>query len=388
MLTWEYPPRIVGGIARHCYGISRALANKGIELHVITLEFPGAPYREVINKLCVHRVKVEIGNPNFMVWVLLFNHFMEKYSGMLARDIGKPNIVHVHDWLTTLAGITLKHTLNVPLILTMHSTEIGRSFGLYDTDSFTKDSIEWWGCFEAKYVIVISESLRREVINHFKVPEWKVIKIPNGIDVSRFQVSIDRRVVRSKWGISESDKLIIAVGRLTTQKGFHILIKAFPLILRKYPNARLMIVGDGWMRGELERLAYELGVRDKIIFTGFVSDQELVALLKSADVMVIPSLYEPFGITTLEAMAAKVPVVVSQVGGLAEIIEHEKDGVWVYPGNPESIAWGVDRVLSDPEFAKYIVHNAFEKVKKFYDWSIIAEKVLNVYRKAIGDQHE
>ncbi|HDD64209.1 MAG TPA: glycosyltransferase family 1 protein [Thermoprotei archaeon] len=385
MLTWEYPPRIVGGISRHCMGLSRALARAGVDVHVITLEFPGAKGYEEVDGVKVYRVRVEIGNPNFLTWVFIFNHFMEKQVGMLLQSGCSFDIIHVHDWLTTPAGIALKHIMDRRLVLTMHSTEIGRSTTLDNPDAYTKDSIEWWGTYEASAVIAVSSSLRWEIINHFKVPEWKVYALPNGIDLDRFKVNVDRNSVRMRWGIPLDAPLIVALGRLTSQKGFQHLIPAFAKILHKYPNARLIIIGDGWMRGELESIAWSLGVRDKVIFTGFIGDREVVEILKSGDVMVIPSVYEPFGITALEGMAAGIPVVVSSVGGLREIVEHEKDGVWVYPANPDSIAWGIDRVLSDPGFANYIRRNAFNKVASKYSWDSIARETIKIYRRVLGE---
>ena len=153
-----------------------------------------------------------------------------------------------------------------------------------------------------------------------------------------------------------------------------------PKILESFPNTKLIVIGDGYYRNELERIAWETGVRDKVIFTGFVSDEDIVNILKSGDVMVVPSLYEPFGITALEGMASGVPVIVSSVGGLREIVKHEYDGIWVYPGNSDSIAWGVKRIFSDESFTKYIVSNAFKKVKNIYDWNIIAIKTKEVYK--------
>jgi len=384
MLTWEYPPRIVGGLARHCWGLSRALARRGVEIHVVTLEFPETPLEEEVDGVKVHRVKVEIGNPNFLVWVLLFNHFMEKRSGSLFREVGEFDIIHVHDWLTVLAGISLKHTLNRSLVLTLHSTEMGRSGTLSSPDSSTKDSIEWWGTYEAKYIITVSDSLKSEVVDHFKVPEWKVVVIPNGIDVHVFERNVDRSRVRARFGIGPNDRLILAVGRLVPQKGFQFLIQAIPKIVARHPNVKLVMVGDGWMRGQLEDLIRRLGVGDRVITTGFISDSELIDLYLSADVLVVPSLYEPFGMVALEGMAAGLPVVVSNVGGLRQIVEHDRTGIWVYPGDVNSIAWGVDYVLSNPDQARVLAQNAKRRAKEVFSWDAVAKKTIEVYERAMG----
>ncbi|UCE57722.1 MAG: glycosyltransferase family 4 protein, partial [Candidatus Bathyarchaeota archaeon] len=161
-------------------------------------------------------------------------------------------------------------------------------------------------------------------------------------------------------------------------------IGAIPIIAQRYPEAKFIIVGEGWSRDYLESAARSSGHGWKIRFTGFISDADVIALMTSADVLVVPSVYEPFGIVALEGMAAGVPVVASQVGGLAEVIEHDRTGIFVYPRKPESIAWGVDRVLSDPDNAKRLSKNAREKLHKTYSWEAIAMKTAGVYERAVG----
>ncbi|MEM2876385.1 MAG: glycosyltransferase family 4 protein, partial [Candidatus Bathyarchaeia archaeon] len=366
MLSWEFPPRIVGGIARHCFGLSRALARMGHEVRLITLEFPGALDFEEVDGVAVHRVRIELGHPDFLTWVLIFNHFMEKHAARVnARN--RCDVIHAHDWLVSPASICLKHHLGKSLVLTMHSTEVGRSQVLRGPDSYTIDGFEWWSTFEASRVIVTSEAMRREVIEHFKLPEEKVFRIPNGVEVEKFEVDFDRRSFKLKYAASD-ERIILFVGRLTPQKGVEHLIRAFPLILQRHPESKLVIVGDGWLSDDLRRLANSTGRPSKIYFTGFLPEDELVRLLLCADVLVIPSVYEPFGIVALEGMAAGVPVVASNVNGLSEVIQHGRNGILTYPANPESIAWGVDQVLSNPGYAKYLVENAKSEVSKRYSW--------------------
>ncbi|MCX8191321.1 MAG: glycosyltransferase family 4 protein [Nitrososphaerales archaeon] len=264
---------------------------------------------------------------------------------------------------------------------TFHSTEVGRSAGLHSPESHMVHGLEWWGSFEASYVITVSEYMKNEVVRLYNLPLDKVHVISNGIDIKTFDVVVNRDAVRARLGISPDERIILAVGRLTWQKGFDDLIKAFSKVLTIHPNSRLVIVGDGYMRGELEKLAWDLGVGKKVIFTGFINDQELIEIFKSSDVLVVSSRYEPFGIVALEGMVNGLPVVVTNVGGLAEIVEHESDGVWVYPNNPDSIAWGIDRVLSYQKFAHKLILNGKDKVKK-YDWSLIAQRIIHVYESS------
>ena len=380
MLTWEYPPRIVGGIARHCLGLSKALAKRGYEVHVVTLEFPGAPLFEEREGVKVHRVKIELGHPNFITWTFIFNHFMEKTVAILNQN-AEFDVIHIHDWLTAPVGIASKYYLNKPLISTVHSTEVGRAQGLHSPDSYLIDGVEWWMTYEAERVILCSSSMKWEIESHFHLPPEKVIVIPNAVDASKYEKKISREDVKRRYGIEPHEKVVLFIGRLVPQKGVEYLVKAIPLILQQHGNVKFVVVGDGWSKNHLEDLARSTGFEDKTRFLGFISDSELTELTMSADVLVVPSVYEPFGIVALEGMAAGVPVVAANVGGLSEIIEHDHTGVLVYPKNPESIAWGVNRVLSDPAYSRWLVQNAKRKVQEVYSWEAVAQRTVEVYEE-------
>jgi len=382
ILTWEFPPRIVGGIARHCNGLARALAHNGHDVHVVTLDFPGAPIYEEINGIKVYRASTELGHPNFLTWAFLFNHFLEKKLAGVSRKVDF-DVVHVHDWLTGFAGISFKHQMQKPLVSTIHGTEIGRAQGLHNPDSLTIDGIEWWTTYEANKIIVTSASMKAEIQGHFRLPQEKIEIVPNGIDTKRYNASVDQSAVKGRYGVNPDEKLVLCVGRLVPQKGIEYLIRAVPPIARRYPNSKFIVVGEGWLRGHLEYIARSTGYQWKITFTGWIPDRELIALLNSADALVVPSIYEPFGIVVLEGMAAGVPVVASDVGGLAEIVEHEHTGILAYSRSPESIAWAVDRVLSDPDHSKEMAQNAQEMVQKTYSWEAIAMKTAKAYKEVV-----
>jgi len=388
ILCWEYPPRIIGGLARHVEGLSRGLASLGHEVHVITLDFPGAPYEEHEGSLYVHRVPVSVPAPTFHSWVLLFNHFFEKRVGQLAHEFGTPDVLHIHDWLTVLAGVSAKQLLRSPLVMTFHSTEASRSSNSPSAESAMVQGLEWWGSFEATRVIAVSGWMRTEVVSIFRLPSEKVLEIPNAVDPQRFEGITDIQATRSRWGAKNEDRLITAVGRLTAQKGFDDLIRAYPMIKRSVPDSRLLLVGDGYMRSDLEHLAEQLNVRNSTTFSGFISDGELVAALRSSDVVVVPSRFEPFGIIALEAMAAGAPLVVSRVGGLAEIVEDSVDGIEVEPNDPSAIAAATVRVLSDRELRVRLAANGGEKAKT-YSWEHVAKRTVEVYQDAVkGTKYE
>ena len=381
-LTWEYPPRVVGGIARHCEGLAKALVKLNHKVHLFTLDFPGTPNYEEMDGVKIYRASTELGHPNFLTWVLMFNHFLSK---RMADVTGKVDfdLMHVHDWLAAFSGISFKHYLKKPMVLTVHSTEIGRAQGLHSPDSFAINGIEWWATYESNRVIVCSHSMKDEICNHFNIPAEKVDVIPNAIDATKYHSSSDRGSVRQRFGVGWGEKLVLCVGRLVPQKGIEYFIRAIPKIAQRFPEAKYIIVGEGWSRDILEAEARASGYAHKIKFTGFASDQDVINLMSSADVLVVPSIYEPFGIVALEGMATGVPVVASQVDGLAEIIDHERTGIFVFPRSPESIAWGIGRVLSDYDHAKWMVENAKEKLHKAYSWEAVAMKTVEVYKKVV-----
>jgi len=335
---------------------------------------------ENVDGINVHRVSIELGHPNFLTWTFIFNHFIEKKIAELSRKIDF-DIVHAHDWLTASAGIASKYFLDKPLVSTVHSTEIGRAQGLNSPDSYMIDGLEWWMTYEASKVIICSSSMRGELEHRFRLPPEKIAVIPNAIDTSAYRRNSSGDDVRRRYGIGSYEKLVLFVGRLVPQKGVEYLIRAAPHILERHGEARFIIAGDGWSKSHLENLAVSSGCGDRMRFLGFTSNSELVELTMSADALVVPSIYEPFGIVALEGMAAGVPVVAANVGGLADIVEHDRTGVLVYPKNPESVAWGVNKVLSDQGYSEWLVRNAKKKVNDVYSWQSVAKRTSEVYEE-------
>jgi len=177
---------------------------------------------------------------------------------------------------------------------------------------------------------------------------------------------------------------VLFVGRLVYEKGAHVLINGIPKVLEKV-NAKFIIVGSGYMKEQLSNIVRSMGLEHKVMFTGFVEDETLLKLQKCADVSVVPSLFEPFGIVALEAMAAKSPVVVSDTGGLSEIVDHDLTGVKVYPNSPESLAWGITKLLLDENYRNRIIENAYKKVQEKYDWDKIALHTKRIYEGVLGE---
>lgn len=387
MLTWEFPPRIIGGISPHVYYLSRNLAKNGVKVYVVTCDFPGAPQHEVIDGVEVFRIdSYKNPSPDFATWVYLMNVNMQKEAAALVNSLGgKVDIFHAHDWLVANAGIGLKHVFRKPLLTTIHSTEIGRRNGIHFDYERMIHETEAWLTYEAWRVICCSDYMVSHVKWAFGLPTDKLVMIPNGVEAEAYArvEHEDLSSFRSKFALPE-EKIVLFVGRLVYEKGVHVLINAVPKVLEKV-NAKFIIVGNGYMKEQLSNIVKNMGVAHKVNFTGFVDDETLRKLQKCADVSVVPSLFEPFGIVALEAMAAKSPVVVSDTGGLSEIVEHEVTGVKVYANNPESLTWGITKVLLDENFAKMIKENAYKKVQEKYNWNKIAQQTKATYETILNE---
>jgi len=384
MLTWEFPPRIVGGISPHVYNLSTNLVKLGVEVHVVTCDFPNTPEYEVVEGVEVHRFdSYNLPTPDFAAWIQLMNLNMQRAAARIIKSMkGGPIIVHAHDWLSAKAGIGLKHLNGLPLVSTIHATEYGRRGGIFSDYNRMIHEIEVWLGSESKRVICCSRFMAEQVQKVLGVPYEKIRVIPNGIDPSIFMNLGGVEDVRSRFA-DKNERLVLFVGRLVVEKGVHVLLDAIPKVLQKV-DAKFVIAGDGYMKSEVVKRVAESGVASKVHVTGYLDTDTIRRLFLAADVCVIPSLYEPFGIVALEAMAAGCPVVASDTGGLSEIIEHEKTGVKVYPNNPDSLAWGILRVLESKDLVEYLKRNMREKVEREYRWDNIAQTTKSVYEEALN----
>lgn len=383
-LSWEYPPYKIGGIAEHVYELSKALARKGQEVHVVTLGT--FPYEEN-EGVHLHRIAVDASKPNF---ITRMNEAMKKIGASIieSTDTGI-DIIHAHDWMVGSAAIALAFGYKKPLVSTIHSTEFGRSQGVKEEYQMRIHEMEEQLVRLSDHVIVCSESMKREIQGLFGVTGKNSV-IPNGVDASKFDFEVDIDTIKGKFCGQRSSKMILFLGRLVYQKGVNVLIGALPIILSRYSkgekDVKLVIVGEGPMRKQLERDAAYLGVSKHVVFTGYLDDYVVRSLLKAADVVVVPSLYEPFGIVAIEAMAAKTPVVVSDIDGLSELI-CDGEGIKVPPNNSERLAEGVMSVLSDTEDGKKrreeIIEKGFKKALSL-NWDKVMEATIGVYAKVLA----
>ena len=382
MLTWEYPPRIVGGIARVVHDLSKRLIKDGHEVTVVTYrDNADVPEYENDKGVNVYRVDNYMIHPNnFIDWIMQLNFNMLSKATEIINKEGGFDVIHAHDWLVTYAAKSLKNAYDIPIVATIHATEAGRNSGIHDETQRYINDTEWLLTYEATEVIVNSNYMKNEIQRLFGLPFDKINVIPNGINLSNF-TGIERDYDFRRQYAMDNEKIILYVGRLVYEKGVQHLIAAMPKILSNYHDAKLIIAGRGGMMDELRAEASNLGLNDKIYFTGYLNSKQVQKMYKCADVAVFPSTYEPFGIVALEAMLAGVPTVVSDVGGLDEIVTHGVDGMKSYAGNANSIADSVTALLYDHQLATNVSKKA--KVKDQFNWEKIAQDTHFTYEKAI-----
>jgi glycogen(starch) synthase len=383
MLSWEFPPRVVGGISSHVFDLSMALAKRSIDVHIVTCDFPGAPEYEQIGRVRVHRFNSKIPSPSFLGWIFSMNQSMAEKAIDIMNEINdNVDVIHAHDWLVAEAAIKLRDDFSKPLVSTIHATEMGRRGGIHNDYQRTINEVEQHLVSQSHELICCSKYMAEQILCGFNVQNERVHVIPNGVDTNRFNVRVSTKQIKQRYSRS-GERIVSFVGRLVHEKGVHVLIGAVPKVLEKMHDVNFVIVGEGGMKDYLAQEAWDFGVASHVFFAGFVDEKTLISIYQASDAAVFPSLYEPFGITALEAMAAKTPVVVSDTGGLAEIVEHEKTGIKVYPDNSDSLAWGILRVLQNSSVGDRIQKNAYQRVAKEYDWNEIAEKTINVYESAL-----
>ncbi len=384
MLTWEYPPRIVGGIARVVHDLSKRLIKDGHEVTVVTYrDNADVPEYENDKGVNVYRVDNYMIHPNnFIDWILQLNFNLVSKATEIINKEGGFDVIHAHDWLVANAAKALKNAYGIPVVATIHATEAGRNSGIHDDTQRYINDTEWMLTYEASEVIVNSNYMKNELQRLFGLPYEKINVIPNGINLSNF-IGIERDYDFRRQYAMDNEKIILYVGRLVYEKGIQHLIAAMPKVLSNYHDAKLIIAGRGGMMDELRQEASNLGLNDKIYFTGYLDSKQVQKMYKCADVAVFPSTYEPFGIVALEAMLAGVPTVVSDVGGLDEIVTHGVDGMKAYAGNANSIADSITALLYDHQLATNVAKKAKQKVKEQFNWEKIAQDTHFTYEKAV-----
>ena len=388
VLAWEFPPRLVGGIARHVAELYPEIVKIGYEVHLITVEVDNAATYEVIEGIHIHRVAVAQGH-DFFHWVANMNESMGAHGVNLIAEVGHFDLIHAHDWLVGDAAIALKHSFKIPLIATIHATEYGRNNGIYQEGQKYIHGKEQTLVYNAWRVIVCSQYMRYEVERALQSPWDKIDVIYNGIRPEKKPLLKESEKNTLRRGFAHDDeKIVYYVGRMAYEKGVYVLLNAAPQVLWDLQGKVKFVIIGGGNTDHLKEQAWNLGIWDQCYFTGFMADQDLDKFQTIADCAVFPSLYEPFGIVVLESFASRVPVVVSNTGGLPEVVEHNKTGVVTYANNPDSLAWGIVKVLRDYEYANFLVDNAYEALSTHFSWDKLAQETVTVYERVVKERSQ
>jgi glycogen synthase len=388
ILSWEYPPLIEGGLARHVRKLAEELVELDVDVHVLTRGGEESPAEEQAAGVAIHRIRepkrpTDLGE--FVAWVERMNSDMLA-AGVELGDRYSFDLVHGHDWLVANAGDHLAKRFAAPLVTTIHATEHGRHQGWVDKHPQSYiHGVERWITNRSDRVIACSFYMREQIADIFGVEEERVSVIPNGIDPADLRPQDPDELRRLRLQFARPDeKLVLLVGRLVYEKGFQLALEAMPEVIERVPGTRFLVAGSGTHEAKLRHQASELGLMEHGTFLGWIGDDVLHSLYPIADVCVVPSIYEPFGLVALEAMASGCPCLVADTGGLREVVPHEEAGLRFRARDPAALAEMAVRVLDDEQLGQRLVNEGLEHIRRF-DWAEIAEQTASVYAELVAE---
>lgn len=396
-LSWEYPPVVYGGLGRHVHAMAEAQAALGHEVTVLTqspsgavMPAPPAPAEETVHGVRVVRVErdpptLEFCEENLLGWVASLESAMTRRAMDAADPLGDAAdapVVHAHDWMVSHVATALRDAWSAPLVATLHATEAGRHQGWLPTSlSRAIHAVEGWLVHSADGVITCSVHMREEVSRLFNLPSSRIDVVPNGID-TRHWTPRRRDIAAARERYAPHGPLVVYCGRLEWEKGVHTLIDALPRLRRRHPALRAVIAGRGGAMGSLLEQARERRVTSYTEFPGWLPESELHALVGAADALVVPSIYEPFGMVALEGAALGAPLVVARSGGLSEVVVDGATGRTFAAGDVADLARAVGEALDDPPSSRAMAEAARRHVRRAHPWQALAEQAVTAYRAA------
>jgi glycogen(starch) synthase len=387
MLSWEYPPLVVGGLGRHVEALARELARQGHDVRVVTRGSEPDARTEVregvrIVRAAADPIAIDFTTETLLAWSQAAEHALLRAALPMLRR-WHPDVVHAHDWLVAQSAVTLAQSTGAALVATFHATEAGRHQGwLPKPLNLAIHSVERWLAHQAAAVITCSTTMHDDVSTVLEVDTARVHVVPNGIDAARWTATARARSAAREQHVTDGPLLVYA-GRLVHEKGVQTLLRAVRPLRDAHPGLRLVVAGVGPHEVKLHALARRLRIARAVEFLGFVPETRLPALLGAADAVVVPSFYEPFGIVALEAACAGAPLIVAETGGLRDLAA---DGVAIasFPaGDVHALATAVGKVLVDPAAARRGAAGAARRVRRNYTWLTVAEHTADVYRSAV-----
>ena len=374
MLGWEFPPKISGGLARHCYALAKELVLLGNEVY-ITIPRKNAPLQNEVDGIKIVKVDYKFEKKTYADEV---NTIIYKYSNNVfktVKNLGvKFDIVHAHDWMTFPAAVELKKLSKKPLVVHVHATEFDRNGGNFGNPIVHE--IENFGVENADIVIAVSNFTKNIILKNYNANPENVFVVHNAVDFTDYDVQED-------FYIKKEDRIVLFLGRITLQKGPDYFVEAAKLVSERIPNVKFVVVGSGDMQGQMIKRVIELGLINKFLFSGFLRGKDVDRAYKMADVYVMPSVSEPFGITPLEAMRNSTPVIISKQSGVSEVVKHcLKVDFW----DVNELANKIIAVLKYRALHNELkTHGALE-VKKF-SWNEPASKCIKIYKSLLGERN-
>jgi glycogen(starch) synthase len=406
--VYEYPPQLVGGLGTYAEYITKEYVDIGHDVSVFTLNNNGLKTREIMKGVEVHRPQIADASniwPFFVVddlkkWGTNLKFFNDIFiynilsatkfiNGLIKKENYNFDVVCVHDWLSSIAGLVIKNESKIPVVFHVHSTEWGRSDG---PGSEVVSHLENAMAQNADKIITVSYAMQEDLVKH-GWPSSKISVVWNGVDPVRYDpVKVQKQdvfAIRRKYGIPDDWNMLLFVGRLTWVKGARNLLQAMPMVLKEYPNTKLVILGKGEEQTDIVETAERLNIKNNIVYRfDFVSEEERILHYAAADVCVFPSIYEPFGIVSLEAMSMEKPVVVGAHGvvGFKEQVVNggtDQNGIHINGEDSADIAWGIKETLRTPEKAKNWGENGRRRVLEYFTWQKVAEQTAKIYESLL-----
>lgn len=398
-LSWEYPPVVYGGLGRHVHALAEAQAALGHDVCVVTQAprtaastgWAAAASADVPLDDVVHGVRVirvdrdppiqELTGETLLAWAASLESAMSRRILRSHDGVTRADVVHAHDWMVAHTAVLLRAAWGVPLVTTLHATEAGRHQGWLPGElSRAIHAVEGWLAHSSDAVVTCSAHMRGEVSRLFAVDDVEVI--PNGIDTGHWRASArDVAVARERY--APHGPLVAYCGRLEWEKGVHTLIDAVPRLRRRFPSLRVVIAGHGGTSRDLEDQARARRVSSVVDFAGWLPERELHALMAAADALVVPSIYEPFGLVALEGAALGAPLVVARSGGLVEFVEDGVSGRTFATGDPADLARAVTECLDEPGLSRAWADEARRRVRADHPWETVARRTDDVYAQAV-----
>ncbi|HOX08042.1 MAG TPA: glycosyltransferase [Planctomycetota bacterium] len=379
VLATEYPPARGFGLARYTAELSAALARQGMDVHVACMNYNAGKPLWRHEGVTVH-LATDVGNPRHYSWVsesVIGNLWMLERAEQVIRERGPFDLLMAHDWLGALAAKALKVAHELPLVFFMHDTEPGKRGGKMDPEQTYIAQIEAWACAYADMVVANSRFIADELVRFHRVRQDKVRVITPGVNPGRFANACHTPDFRALFA-PRDEKLVLFVGRLSPMKGVDLLVEAVPEVLAQRPKTRFLVAGEGVLREKLDARVKELGLTAHVTMVGHLAGKVLNAAYRAADLLVVPSRYEPFGMVALEALSCGTPVIAADTGGLREIVPTEEPCRRFAADNLKALVTSLTEALkTEPNEAQRL---ALREIAGRYSWDRAASEVLEVCR--------